>query len=245
MRQLKLIGLLLGVIIINIVVLSPGLLGVSVRSDSVFEKSVALTLLIISGIVVIYASFRFLYTKPQANILLREPEYEEMNFEEALLHYRHHRLFPVEVDLALDQVNRMKVKKSALLDLLRQRFQPNELSYNRFLGVITDVEQFFNRNIQGLLNKLRGSEISSLSAVDQRQQRMFSQRVMQQKHQLHQEYTTYVQGYVSSNEEILIKLDQLLLETTLLSSSDFRELEEMPCMQEIELLIKQTKFYKH
>lgn len=75
-------------------------------------------------------------------------------------------------------------------------------------------------------------------------QRMLSPRVTQQKQQLRKEYTDYVLGYISSNEEILIKLDQLMLETTRLGTTDYRELDDMPCMQEIDQLIKQTKYYK-
>jgi len=245
MKQLKLIGLLAGIIAVNIVVLSPGLLGVDLTSNSPLEKSAALTLLIISGIIVIYASYRFLFQQPQARILLRETEVAEQDLEQELTQYWKHKLFQMEVEHALGQLNRMKQKKVALLDLLRERFQPNELSYSRFLGVITAVEKLFNNNIKGLISKLRGSELSGLSSVDQRMQRMFSQRVVQQKQQLRQEYTDYVMGYISANEEILIKLDQLMLETTLLSSTDSSELDEMPCMQEIDLLIKQTKYYKH
>lgn len=245
MKQLKLVGLLAGVIAVNIVVLSPGLLGVDLTSDSPLEKSTALTLLIISGIIVIYASYRFLFQQPQAKILLRETEVAEEDLQQALEQYEKHKMFHMEVEHALDQLNRMRQKKKALFDLLSERFQPGELSYSRFLGVITAVEKLFNDNIKGLINKLRGSELSNLSAADQRQQRMFSQRVMQQKQQLRQEYTDYVIGYISANEEILIKLDQLMLETTLLNSTDSRELDEMPCMQEIDLLIQQTKYYKH
>jgi len=245
MKQLKLIGLLAGIIALNIVVLSPGLLGVDLTSDSPLEKSAALTLLIISAIIVIYVSYRFLFNQPQAKILLRETEVAEEDLEQALAQYDKHKLFQMEVETARDQLNRMKQKKIALLDLLSERFQPSELSYSRFLGVITAVEKLLNNNVKGIIGKLHGSQISGLSAADQRQQRMFSQRVVQQKQQLRKEYTDYVIGYISANEEILIKLDQLVLETTLLSSTDSRELDDMPCMQEIDLLIKQTKYYKH
>jgi len=244
MRQLKLIGLLLAVIVVNIIVLSPGFLGVDLTSDSPLEKSAALTLLILSGILVIYASYRFVFKQPDNKILLRETEAVEQDAQQALVQYRQHKLFSMEVQHALDQLHRMKQKKLALLDLLSQRFQPSELSYSRFLGVISAVEQLFNNNIKGLISKLRGSELSGLSTVDQRMQRMLSPRVTQQKQQLRKEYTDYVLGYISSNEEILIKLDQLMLETTRLGTTDYRELDDMPCMQEIDQLIKQTKYYK-
>lgn len=247
MKLLRLVGVLVAVIVINIVVLSPSMLGIDITSDSIFEKSIGLTTLILSAVAVFYVSYLYLFGRPGENgkLLIREEEVPEENFQEHLARYRRHKLFPMEVTIALDQVSRMKEKKDALLELLSQRFEKNELSYNRFLGVIVDVEKLFNMNIRGLISKLHGSEISKLDRIDTRQaQQMFSGKVMQQKQQLFTEYANYVKGYVSSNEEILTKLDRLLLETSLLNSTDYRELDEMPCMQEINLLIEQTKYYK-
>ncbi|MNP47981.1 hypothetical protein D3C76_1420710 [compost metagenome] len=51
-------------------------------------------------------------------------------------------------------------------------------------------------------------------------------------------------GFIQANEEILLKLDKLLLEMSRLETADYRELEATPCMQEIDELIHQTKFYK-
>jgi len=246
MRLFKFIGILIGVVILNVVIFSPSMLGLSVTSSSTFVKSIALTILIISAIVVFYVSFLYLFKgQEQGKIYIREEEDSDAGFDDQLERYRNHRIYPMEVNLAIEQVSRMEEKKEALLDLLRQRFEQNELSYNRFLSVIKSVEELFNMNVQGLINKLRGSEISKLDQINTRQaQQMFSTKVLLQKQQLHKEYTTYVQGYISSNEEILTKLDRLILETTLLSSNDYRDLDEMPCMKEINVLIEQTKFYK-
>lgn len=246
MKLSKLIGILLGIVVMNIIVFSPSLLGLSVTSSSTFVKSLALTIQIVSAIVVFYVSYLYLFkNKEQGKILIREPEDSDADFATQLAHYRNHRIYPMEVNLAIDQVGRMQEKKGALLELLQQRFEQNELSYNRFLSVIKSVEELFNMNVQGLINKLRGSEISKLDQINSRTaQQMFSNKVLLQKQQLHKEYTTYVQGYISSNEEILTKLDRLILETSLLNSNDYRELDEMPCMKEINALIEQTKYYK-
>lgn len=247
MRLLKLISVLLLVIIVNIVILSPSMLGIQITSDNVLEKSVGLTVLIISAVIVIYVSCLYLFGKGSNHRQLQiEKELSELSLEERMALYRQHKLFPYEVNMAIDQINRMKEKKTALQELLGQRFQQHELSYNRFLNVINGVEKLFNMNVQALLNKLHGSQLSKLERFDQRQaQQFFSSKVMQQKKQLYVEYKNYIQGYVSANEEILTKLDRLLLEMTLLNSSDFCELDQIPGMQEINLLIEQTKYYKH
>jgi hypothetical protein len=42
----------------------------------------------------------------------------------------------------------------------------------------------------------------------------------------------------------LLKLDKLLLEISRLDSLEPGDIENMACMQEIDSLIKQTKYYK-
>src|SRR5690606_37856123 len=131
---------------------------VDVASDDVLEKSVGLTILIISTVIVIYVSCLYLFGKGSKDkqLLIGEEEMSELSLEQRLALHRQHKLFPYEVNMAIDQMNRMKEKKVALEELLGQRFQQHELSYKRFLSVIVGVEKLFNMNVQALLNKLHG-----------------------------------------------------------------------------------------
>ncbi|MNO05342.1 hypothetical protein D3C81_2266840 [compost metagenome] len=72
-----------------------------------------------------------------------------------------------------------------------------------------------------------------------------SPELLQEKTQVYNEFMVFLQDSLETNEEILLKLDKLLLEISSLNSIDFGEIENMPCMQEIDSLIKQTKYYKH
>ena len=62
--------------------------------------------------------------------------------------------------------------------------------------------------------------------------------------QIYQEHIEYVRGLVSMNEDILIKLDGLLLEISKLDDLDEQGLENMAAVREINDLIAQTKYYK-
>ena len=42
-----------------------------------------------------------------------------------------------------------------------------------------------------------------------------------------------------------MKLDKLLLEISRLDSLEPGDIDDMPCMQEIDALIKQTQYYKN
>lgn len=242
-RAIKLLGLIAVVAVLNIAILSPGLMGVEIGGDSVLETAAGVTLLFVSLLVVLYGSYALLF-KPAAAIPVREIQTRE-DYSVALGHYAKIKAVKKDIDLALDQLDRIDKKKSALLDVLRQRFEPAEMSYQKFNSVIAQVENLFYANVRGILNKLNVFDASGLAKfAGQQSSARFSSRIVQEKTELYNEYLSYVAGYIGANEEILLKLDKLLLEISLLGSMDYRDIDGMPCMQEIDSLIKQTKFYK-
>jgi len=242
-RIVKLFGLIVAIVILNIIMLSPGLVGLSIGGSSAIETASGITLLIISALVLLYGSYTLLFKSPVV-LAVRDIKSQE-DYKEGLLQYRNNKVLKQEIDLAIDQLERMEKKKITLHDVLNQRFETTELSYKKFAAVIIAVEQLFLSNTKGIINKLNVFEASQLSEfIDKSKSSSFSNKLIQQKFELHNEYVNYVKGYVGANEEILLKLDKLLLEISLLGSSDYRDVEEMPCMKEIDELISQTKFYK-
>ncbi len=240
LSSMKLLGLIVGVVILNIIILSPGLLGVSIGGESALETALGVTLLLVSLLVVLYGSYTLLF-KPPAVTPVRDIRTHE-DYIDALHHYRHIKVLSKDILLALDQLDRIEKKKATLLDVLSQRFDPTELSYRKFHSVIFEVEKLLYMNIRGILNKLSVFDASDFASIAK--EHKFSSKLIQEKTALYNEYLSYVSGYIGANEEILLKLDKLLLEITLLGSSDYKDVEEMPCMKEIDVLIKQTKYYK-
>lgn len=242
-RLLKLLGLIVGVVLLNIVVLSPGLLGVRIGGDSAMQTALGATLLVISFLVLIYGSYVLLF-KASAPPPVKDIQSHE-DYIVALHHYKDIKVLKKDIVLAVDQLDRIDKKKATLLDVLSQRFDPTELSYQKFNSVIFEVEKLFYLNVRGILNKLSVFDASEFSAFASEQSSgRFSNKLVQEKNKLYNEYLAYVSGYLGANEEILLKLDKLLLEMSLLGSTDYKEIEDMPCMREIDALINQTKFYK-
>lgn len=242
-KWLKLLGLIAGIVLLNIIVLSPGLLGVEIGGDSVLETASAVTLFVISFLVLLYGSYTVLF-KPPAITPVRNISHPE-DYRAALYQFRNVKGLRKDIELAVDQLDRMDKKKLTLLNVLSQRFDSAELSYKKFFSVIAEVEKLFHLNIRGIINKLSVFEASGLSSFASRpRSTSFSNKLIEQKTALYNEYLAYVAGYLGANEEIMLKLDKLLLEISLLGSSDYKDVEEMPCMKEIDALIKQTKFYK-
>ncbi|GAE05950.1 predicted protein [Paenibacillus sp. JCM 10914] len=240
---MKLVLLIAVIAAINITLFSPGLLGLDIQGGDALQTAFGVTVLVVSGLVLLYGSYVLLFkapvTKPVRKITTRE------DYIEALHDYRHHKALKKDIALALDQLDRIEKKKHTLFGVLSQRFEENELSYKKFHGVIMEVEKLFYLNIRGILNKLSvfdASDFSRMGAPHGSQP--FSNRLVQERSDLYTEYLSFVTGYLGVNEEILLKLDKLLLEISLLGSTDYRDVDEMPCMQEIDALIKQTKLYK-
>ncbi|MEK8131692.1 hypothetical protein WMW72_27675 [Paenibacillus filicis] len=240
---MKLFGLIAGVTILNIFMFSPGLAGVEIGGESTLQTASGITLLLMSLLVLLYGSYTLLFKAPAVTPVKDMKTRED--YMAALHSYRHVKVLKKDILLALDQVDRMDKKKGSLSAVLGQRFDPSELSYKKFNSVIDEVEKLFYLNIRSLLNKLRVFDASDFSLFDsQKKTSSFSTKLMQEKTNLYNEYLNYVTGYLGANEEILLKLDKLLLEISLLDSTDYRDVEEMACMKEIDSLIKQTKFYK-
>ena len=61
---------------------------------------------------------------------------------------------------------------------------------------------------------------------------------------IYNEHISNVNGLVEMNENILVKLDKLLLEISKLDDLDEQGLENIAAVQEINDLIAQTKYYK-
>ncbi|WP_228744993.1 hypothetical protein [Paenibacillus sp. S150] len=229
---------------LNIVVLSPGLLGLEIAGGSAIETAAGVTLLIISLLVVLYGSYTLLFKAP-AVPSARHLETRE-DYITGLSRYRNVKALRDDVLLALDQLERLDKKKSTLLKVLGERFEPTELSYRKFQAVIGEVEKLFYLNVRGILNKLSVFDASEFTLFTNRQKpKPFSDTLVQRKTELYNEYFSHVTGYLGANEEILLKLDQLLLEISLLDSTDYTAVEEMPCMKELSALIGQTKLYQN
>lgn len=136
------------------------------------------------------------------------------------------------------QISRMNHKKEALDSALKGYFGDSKISYEKFASTVGGVEGVFLDNVQRVINRVN----------------IFDEEGYEDVFNKHLEYTSaiapynehfrYVKGKLDENEEILKKMDRLLLEVSNLNENK-RPIEEMPVMQEMSELIDQTRLYKH
>lgn len=240
-KVIKLLGLIAGVAILNILVLSPGFLGVQIGGGAL-STAFGITLLVASALALVYGSYVLLF-KPPVVVSVKQIQTHE-DYVEALTSYRRVKTLEGDISLALEQLGRMKKKMSTLLNVLNQRFDPNELSYKKFASVTGEVEKLFYLNVRSVLNRLAVFDESEYRRITSHPSSTLTPKLLQEKKNVYNEYLTFVESSLGTNEEILLKLDKLLLEISRLDSFEPGDIEKMPCMQEIDSLIKQTKFYK-
>ncbi|TBL79847.1 hypothetical protein [Paenibacillus thalictri] len=239
------------VVIVDIVMLSPGLIGVDVTSSNKLESSLGLTILILSAAAVGYVAWGALAKRspqPEEQKPIKRELKTHEDYVEALKPYTGIPLFTEEVAVSLDQLERLKKKKDTLTNILGQRFDATELSYKKFLSVIIEVEKLLFLNVRGIINKLSVFDPSEFAFLTNqkkdRRSAVMSDNILRGKMEVFQQYASYIRGAIDTSEEILLKLDKLTLEITRLDTLDIADIENMDCMKEIDDLIKQTKFYK-
>ncbi|MBW5446546.1 hypothetical protein GE107_10795 [Cohnella sp. CFH 77786] len=237
----KLMALITGVAVIDILVLSPGFIGLRLGA-SALSTAIGATLLCASALTIIYGSYTILFKQP-VKVPIKQIRTHD-DYVDALTRYKSVKALEDDMMLALEQLERIRKKRESLFDVLKERFDPAEISFKKFSGVIEEVEKLFYLNVRSILGRLSVFDESDYKRTMRQPSAKLSPELIQEKAKLYEEFLAFVKGSLGTNEEILLKLDRLLLEISRLDGLDPNEIENMPCMREIDSLIKLTKYYK-
>lgn len=245
-KLIKLLSLNLGIAAANIVAFSPGLGGLvlfGAGTLGALETASGITLVFLSGAGLIYGNYKLFSEQEKvslANKIVTAKDYiEELNAHRGL------KTFKETVDLLLDQIERLQKKNKIIRDILLQNFSASEIAYKKFDAVIAGVENIFFMNIRSIINKLDAFDEEDYKFIrEKREEGAFSQQFMEDKLRVYDEYITFVKAAAEDNEEILLKLDKLLLEISGLNCIESGQLEKLAGMIEIDNLIDQTKKYR-
>ena len=242
-KWVRLLSLNLGIAAANIIVFSPGLIGLELGASALAAASGS-TIIFLSGAGLFYGNYKLL-SEPEKSIPISQISTAE-GYIEALNDQRELKTFEKSIELLLDQIERLQTKNKTIREILLQIFSASEIAYKKFDAVIAEVEKIFFMNIRSILNKLNAFDEDDYNFVRSRQEAgAFSEQFMEEKLKVYYEYIKFVNAATEDNEQILLKLDKLLLEISGLNSIESGELEQMAGMIEIDNLIKQAKYYKN
>lgn len=119
------------------------------------------------------------------------------------------------------------------------------MSYKKFNYVILDIKNLFYVNIKSIINKINIFDQNEYKKINKRINNETNQnKILIEKINMYKEYITFVKNAIEDNEEILLRLDKVLLELSKFNSLDEGELENMSAMDNIDDLISKIKLYK-
>lgn len=242
-RILKIAGLNMGIAVIDTIIFSPGIFGVQMGGSSAFETAFGATAVLMSVVVFALGNYKLLMVKEK--IIQTSDIKTTEDYIDALKQNYDKKTFESDIDTILDQIKRFHKKKETIKDILLQKFSNIEMSYAKFEGTISGVENVFYVNIKSILNKLNAFDEKEYNRIKKDgAQKKFTAEFIQSKMSIYNEYISFVKNATEDNEQILLKLDKILLEISKLNSLEDGEIENMSAMKEMDDLINKTKFYR-
>lgn len=237
-KLIKLLGLNLGIAAADIIILS------QLELVSALAIAFGSSIIFLSGAGLIYGNYK-LFTEPE-KVTPPDKPWKREDYIEALNNHRGLKTFEETIDLLLDQIGRLQKKNKIIRDILLQIFSASEISYKKFDAVIAEVEKIFFMNIRSILNKMNAFDEEDYNFIrNEHKAGTFSQQFIEEKLKVYNEYIAFVKAATEDNEQILLKLDKLLLEISGLNCIESDQLEKLPGMVEIDNLIKETINYKN
>ena len=137
----SLLGLNIIIVILNIVVFSPGLIGINIDFIDDFKTAIGITVIIMSIIIFIIGNYKILInSKEEVDIFKLEDDEDYIN---ALRENSYKKVFSKDIDILLNQIERISKKQERIDDILLQKFNENEISYKNFKKINSNVIKFF------------------------------------------------------------------------------------------------------
>lgn len=241
-KFIKLILFNLGIAATNIVVFSKAFFGLSLLTGSTLTLGAAWTT-ILASIGGFYYVNNKLLNQPSTYALIAQKMHSLDDcvaiFEQAI---ERGDVFDEAILKNLYQLKRYKRKRTTIDDILNQKFSPKEITYQKFMNVLNEVEDLMYINMRSILNKIAAFDVEEYEEL---QSKGFPpNEVSEEKMKIYYEYIAYVKQATSTNEEILLKLDKLLFEISQYNVLKGGDIQKLPAIVEIDELIKNAKFYK-
>lgn len=228
-------GIFLGLTIISVALLTT----LFKIGNSVLQTACGVSWLVFVAAVVLFIFYRFYFPtgdkKPVSKLRTEE------DFTQSLKEYEDSELFHSDIETMKRQIERFNRKKSVIGTSLLEKFDPNELSYGKFLSVVSEVEKTFFINIRNVLSVLRVFDESEYQTIGDQN---ISRDLQEKKRDVYDDYLETIKKSMNLNEAILISLDNLLSEISKLSIAEMDDMTQLTSMQEMNDLIQQTKYYK-
>jgi hypothetical protein len=133
-------------------------------------------------------------------------------------------------------------KQELLLSTLLTYFDKNELSYQKFTRVINGIENSFAVTVNNILIRLNAFNEKEYEDIFRKKK--IQDENLEKRQKIFDDYVEFLKTSAEFLDAILIKMDQLQLEISKLTSLDYHDIENNELIKEIDVLIKTMKLYK-
>lgn len=172
------------------------------------------------------------------------PEIKRKNkYLEVLNESAENPVFRSEIDVTKEHIEQIQTRLQKLNDILTSHFKPQEMTYKRFKGIIEDTATRFYANVKTMVKRINIFDTKDYFRISDGNVNM-SVSAKRERLKIYTEHINYVKKIVEANENIISKLDMLLLEIAKLDDFSEEALNNNAAINELNDLINQTKFYK-
>lgn len=230
---------------VNVVMFSNAFLKIRMFNGSAIETAIGLTVIAMSIALFFYVNLQII-NAPMRKIDPKLTINKISNLEtcySTISHMGYSGTFSPNMNEILEQIQKMQKKKDLIKDILLQKFSDTEMSYQKFKGIVDRTENVMCVNIKSMLNRIYAFDEDEYNELIKGKSRL-SKDIAAQKLAIYKEYIDFVEKAVQDNDEILLRLDKLLLEISKFNSINAGELENMEAMKELDSLITDTKWYR-
>lgn len=160
-------------------------------------------------------------------------------FEEAIYNGD---VFDDNIKKNIEQIKRFTRKSNTINDILLQKFSKDEMTFQKFKEVLNEVEKVIFLNMRSIINKISAFDVQEYESI--LSNKISKQTIPQEKWDIYNKYIEFVNNSTNINEEILLKLDKMILEISQYNSIDGGDIKKMPAIIEMDELIKNVNLYK-
>lgn len=240
-KKIQLVALNGAIVTTNIAVFSKVFFGLSLFKGN----SISLVIAWLDILVSILAFFKgnlSILKKQEMHVLTQD--IKNLNdcisvFEEAM---NNGDVFDENITKNIDQIKRFKRKYETINDILLQKFSSNEMTFQKFSDVLKEVENVIYMNMRSILNKISAFDVDEYEAIQRNKININS--IPKEKIDIYNQYINFVNESTNINEEILLKLDKMILEISKYNTIEGEDIKKMPVIAEIDALIKNANLYK-
>ena len=231
------------IVIINISLFSNALLGLSLLSGSVLSVSISWAA-VLASVFAFLKGNSLILNKTESRLLMQNINSLD-NCVYALKVAMHNGdVFDENISKNIEQIYRFRRKQNTINDLLLQKFSAEELSFQKFYGVLTNVENVIYINMRSILYKISAFDIDEYEAIQRNINSGIKQTVSQEKMDIYKQYIDFVNDATQINEDILLKLDKMLLEISRYNFMEDGDVLKLPAIKEMDELINNARLYK-